>query len=39
MDKEVYIGMDDQFGNWEFIQDLLGVNVYDRKEERCDGES
>lgn len=39
MDKEVYIGMDDQFGNWEFIQDLLRINVYDRKEEERDVES
>jgi len=39
MDMEVYIGMDNQFGNWEFIQDLLSIFVYDRKEERCDGEN
>lgn len=39
MEDLVYVGMDSQFGNWEFIQDILWINVYDRKEEKCDGEN
>lgn len=31
--EEVCYGMDNQFGNWEFILDLLKVNVFDL----CDG--
>lgn len=35
--KEIYFGMDDQFGNWEFVYDLLVVHYLSLEDECEDG--